>query len=89
MTAAIVFACSFGVVLALGLQQMNVSGGHRTLAALTSVVIGLCNLGLLKAIPQPTEVVDIAAFLSGGPFGILTAMQLHPHLVRWFSRGKT
>ncbi|WP_421793529.1 hypothetical protein [Hydrocarboniphaga effusa] len=82
MKTLIILACTFGVVLALGLQSLNVNGGHKLMAFCTSFVIGLCNLGLYKLVPQPTGVLDIAAYLLGGPIGILTAMRLHPVLVR-------
>ena len=86
MNAPIILTCTFGVVLALGLQSLNVNGGHRLMAFCTSFAIGLCNLGLLKLVPQPTGPLDIAAYLLGGPFGILAAMALHPTLVRWLRR---
>lgn len=86
MNALIILACTFGVVLALGLQSLNVNQGKRLLAFCTSFLIGLCNLGLLKIVPQPTSWLDVAAYLLGGPFGILTAMYLHPRLVAWTSR---
>lgn len=78
----LILACTFGVVLALGLQSLNVNGGHHLMAAVTSFAIGTFNLALLKLVPQPTTVFDNAAYLLGGPIGILVAMKLHPHLVR-------
>lgn len=78
----LIFACAFGVVLALGLQSLNVNGGHRLMAVVTSFAIGLFNLALLKLVPQPTTVFDNAAYLLGGPVGILAAMNLHPYLVQ-------
>lgn len=78
----LILACTFGVVLALGLQSLNVNGGHHLMAAVTSFAIGTFNLALLKLVPQPTTVFDNAAYLLGGPIGILVAMRLHPHLVR-------
>lgn len=86
MTALIIFGCSFGVVLALGLQQLNVSGGHRAAAFLTSLVIASFNLALFKLVPQPTGWLEVAGYLLGGPFGILAAMRWHPVLVRWSMR---
>lgn len=86
MNALIILACTYGVVLALGLQSLNVNQGHKMLAFCTSFLIGLCNFGLLKLVPQPTTAIDVAAYLLGGPFGILTAMLLHPYLVRWTRR---
>jgi hypothetical protein len=84
MTALLLFAATFSTVLALGLQSLNVNGGHRTMAALTSLVIGSCQLALYKVMPGPTDPVEIGAYLFGGPIGIVTAMALHPRLVRWF-----
>jgi uncharacterized protein YebE (UPF0316 family) len=78
----LILACTFGVVLALGLQSLNVNGGHHLMAAVTSFAIGTFNLALLKLVPQPTTVFDNAAYLLGGPIGILVAMKLHPYLVR-------
>lgn len=88
MTALLLFAATFGVVFALGLQSLNVNGGHRVLAFLTSFGIGTSNLVLFKVLPGPTTPWDIAAYLLGGPFGIVAAMALHPRLVRWYGRAK-
>lgn len=32
--------------------------------------------------------LEIAAYLAGGPLGILTAMSLHPRMVAWYRRGE-
>lgn len=82
VTAILIFACSFGVVLALGLQQLNVSGGHYLAAFVTSLAIAGCNLALLKLVPQPTGALEVAGYLFGSPLGILVAMYLHPRLVQ-------
>ena len=84
MTALLLFGATFGTVLALGLQSLNVNGGQRLLAALTSFVIGTCQLALYKVLPGPTGPLEISSFLLGGPVGIVTAMAVHPRLVRWF-----
>lgn len=78
----IIFVCTFGTVFALGLQSLNVNGGHTALAFINSFLIGTCNLVLLKTIPQPTDGLMIAAYLLGGPFGIVASMKVHPYLVR-------
>ena len=52
MTAFIIFISTFGVVVALGLQSLNVNGGHKLAASITSLIIGSCNLALLKIMPQ-------------------------------------
>lgn len=78
----LILTCTFGVVLALGLQSLNVNGGHHLMAAVTSFAIGTFNLALLKLVPQPTTVFDNAAYLLGDPIEILVAMKLHPYLER-------
>jgi hypothetical protein len=86
LTAALLFASTFAVVFALGLQSLNVNGGHRLLAFVTSFAIGGSNLVLFKVLPGPTDGLQIAAYLLGGPFGILASMWGHPHLVRALAR---
>jgi hypothetical protein len=80
--AFLLFVATFGVVFALGLQSLNVNGGHRAMAFATSFVIGGANLVLFKVLPGPTGALEIAAYLLGGPFGILASMAAHPWLVR-------
>lgn len=82
-TAALLFGATFAVVFALGLQSLNVNGGHRLLAVLTSFCIGGSNLVLFKVLPAHTDALQIAAYLLGGPLGILASMAVHPRLVRW------
>lgn len=84
MSALMIFAATFALVLFLGLQQLNVQGNHRVLAMLTSAGISLANLGVLKSIPGPTDWLDLLAYVSGGPVGVLVSMVIHPHLVRVF-----
>lgn len=86
MTALLLFASTFAVVFALGLQSLNVNGGHRLMAFVTSFAIGASNLVLFKVLPGPTAWMEIAAYLLGGPFGIVASMLAHPHLVRLMRR---
>lgn len=81
MTAVLLFTATFSLVFALGLQSLNVNGGHRMLAALTSFGIGSAQLLLFKTLPGPTTDLDIAAYLAGGPLGILASMWAHPWIV--------
>lgn len=83
MTALLLFGATFALVMALGFQQLNVSGGHRVLAFVTGVGIQLAQLVVLKVVPGPTSPEELTAYLLGGPAGILCAMSLHPRLVRW------
>lgn len=81
MTEIILFASAFVLVFALGFQSLNVNGGHYLAAALTSFVIGSAQMLMLKLGPD-ASVIEILAFLCGGPLGIVTAMRIHPLWVR-------
>ena len=87
MTALALFASTFVLVFALGLQSLNVNGGHYRAAFLTSFAIGAANLVLFKLTPEAGG-IEIAAFLSGGPIGIVCAMRAHPWMRRVFGSGK-
>lgn len=86
MTALLLFCSTFVLVLALGLQSLNVNGGHKVLAALTSFAIGMANMAVLKVMPGPTGFLEVAAYLLGGPLGIVTSMVIHPWVARRFGR---
>jgi len=80
--ALALFAASFVVVFALGLQQMNVSAGYQRLAFCTSLAIGVASLVQFKVLPGPTGPLTIGAYLVGSAFGIVASMRTHPALVR-------
>ena len=86
MTALLLFFSTFVTVLALGIQSLNVNGGHRWWAMATSLFIGTGNLVLLKTLPGETSWLELAAYLAGGPAGIVSAMALHPLLVRVYAK---
>lgn len=86
MTAIGLFTATFLLVLFLGLQSLNVNGGHKLLAAFTSFGIGAANITILKIMPGPTNGLEVAAYLLGGPAGILTSMWIHPWMARRFGR---
>lgn len=87
MTALSLFASTFALVFALGLQSLNVNGGHAIAAFITSLMIGIANLVLFKLAPEASG-VEIAAYLAGGPLGIVCSMKTHRHLVRLFNPKK-
>lgn len=86
MTALALFAATYFLVLFLGLQSLNVNGGHKLMAALTSFGISTANITVLKLMPGPTSGWEIAAYCLGGPAGIVTSMLIHPWMVRKFGR---
>jgi hypothetical protein len=73
MTAAWLFMSTFVLVMTLGLQSQFVNNGHYLPAFCNSLMIGASNLVLFKLAPDATG-IEIAAYLSGGPFGIVTSM---------------
>jgi hypothetical protein len=81
------FASSFCVVFALGLQSLNVNNGHYLLAALTSFGIGSMQMILFKLAPHASW-TEAAAFIGGGPLGITASMWAHPRMVKLLKRGK-
>lgn len=87
MTELILFASTYILVFALGLQSLNVNNGHFILAALTSYVIGAGQMVLYKIAPDATW-LQIFCYLNGGPLGIVTAMWAHPRLAQILKRNK-
>lgn len=85
MTELALFTSTFVLVFALGLQSLNVNNGHYRAAAFTSFAIGSMQMILFKLAPDASW-SEIAAFLSGGPFGITTSMWAHPRLAKLLRR---
>ena len=82
MTILAIFASTFVLVFALGFQSLNVNRGHYWAAFFTSLAIGGSNLVLFKTVPQ-ADWMQIIAYLTGGPFGIVASMWAHR---RWMGR---
>lgn len=85
MTSFYLFASTFSLVFLLGVQQLNVQGRHYLAAFVTSIAIGLSQLALYKLAPDAGG-LEIAAYLCGGPLGIVAAMKAHPLMKRVFGR---
>lgn len=81
MTALIIFGSTFVLVFALGFQSLNVNNGHYKAAFFTSFAIALSNLVLFKTVPQ-AGLMEIAAYLTFGPFAIVASMWAHRKWVR-------
>lgn len=82
MIAATIFVSTFVLVFALGFQSLNVNNGHYRAAFVTSFAISASNLVLFKTVPQ-ADALQILAYLTGGPFGIVTSMWAHR---KWMKR---
>lgn len=85
MTIFALFASTFAMVFALGIQQLNVQNDHRAAAVFTSLFIGASQLVMFKLAPD-ASLAEAAAFLLGGPGGIYAAMVAHPWLVKIIKR---
>ena len=57
------------------------NNGHYKMAFLTSFAIGLSNLILYKTVPQ-AGALEIGAYLSAGPFGIVASMWAHKRFMK-------
>jgi hypothetical protein len=82
MTALLLLISTFALVFFLGLQSLIVNGGHRALAFCNSFAIGVSQLALYKLAPDASG-IEIAAYLAGGPFGVVAAMEVFK---RWRTR---
>lgn len=81
MIATTIFVSTFVLVFALGFQSLNVNNGHYKAAFLTSFAISASNLILFKTVPQ-ADWMQILAYLTGGPFGIVASMWAHRKFMR-------
>ncbi len=81
MAAIALLFGTFFLVFFLGLQSQLVNNGHRAGAFLNSLAIGGANLVLFKLAPDAAG-WEIAAYLAGGPFGIVASMVFY----RWLRR---
>lgn len=84
MHELLIFLSSLLIVFLLGLQSLNVNGGYKVLAAITSFGVGMCNFYILKQIPKETS-GDMAAiaYLAGGPIGIVLSMKSHAFITKY------
>lgn len=85
MTELALFISAFILVFSLGLQSLNVNGGHYVAAFMTSFMIGAGNLVVLKLAPN-ASITEMAAYMSGGPFGIIASMVFHRRFIEQETR---
>lgn len=82
MNALIIFAATFCVVFALGFQSLTVNRGQFFAAFLNSFVISVAQLVILKFVPQAHGFYEYAAYMTGGPLGIVSGMLVHKKLFK-------
>jgi hypothetical protein len=89
MNELMLFGSTFAVVFFLGFQSLCVNSGNFYMAAFNSLIIGSFNLILFKTAPNVHGFWEIAAYVGGGPLGIVSAMYIHKHYVKtWIERRK-
>ncbi len=81
MNILLLFLSTFAGVFFLGAQSLLVNNGYYAAAFANSLLIGACQLLLFKLAPSASG-IEVAAFLTGGPFGIVAAMIVFRHLHR-------
>lgn len=80
LSVVYLFVSTFVLVLALGLQSQLVNNGYAAMAFANSMIIGAANLVLFKLAPDASG-FEIAAYLLGGPFGIVASMLVFKHIM--------
>lgn len=73
MNAITLFASTFALVFFLGMQSLIVNSGFKAAAFANSFAISIAQLLLYKLAPEAAG-IEIAAYLLGGPFGIVAAI---------------
>ncbi len=90
MNELIIFVSQFCLVMLLGLQSMNVQGGHKLAAAITSFLLGVSGYVVTGMSAQAYKDGFLStiflAFVIAGPCGIVTSMYLHPYLRKVFGK---
>lgn len=76
MNALLLFLGSFFIVFALGFQQHNVHYRRYRAAFVNGIFIGAMNLLVLRLGPSASP-AEMAAFLIGGPVGVVAAIWLN------------
>lgn len=80
VTHFLLFASCFAAVFTLGFQSLNVNQGHYWAAAITSLFIGIAHIALYRYMPS-ADLSEMAAYLAGGPLGIVASMWAHRRTV--------
>lgn len=75
MTAAALFLSTFAMVFSLCLQSLMLPANMRRIAFAISLAISYVTLVLFNPAPDAAG-IEMVAYLCGGPFGIVAAMEL-------------
>lgn len=91
MDALIIFVAQFSIVYLMGIQSLNIKGGHYVGAAVTSLLMGVAAFYCTSIVGKMSldDLLSIVGvgFITAGPVGITLAMLSHKRLVKLFSIG--
>ena len=76
LRALIIFVVTALTVLGLAYQSLNVNTGRKKDAVVTSFLVSLVYLIVLKAVPSSEGFWESAGYVMGGPVGVYYAMKL-------------
>lgn len=76
MTLLYIFGSAFCVVFFLGLQSQFVRNRWKTISFITSFMISLCEIMILKSVPN-ADFYELVAFVLGGPSGLLMSIVVY------------
>ncbi len=79
LTSFWLYLSTFVLVFLLGFQSLTVNSRMYVLAMFNSLGISFCNLYMFRVVPTVdiNNVVHIASYLLGGPFGVISSMLIH------------
>lgn len=78
MTELLLFSSQFVVVLLLVTQSINNNHGRQTLAAFTSIGIGIAQIATFKLLPD-ANLTEMIAWVSAGPIANIAAQWIKRH----------
>lgn len=87
MNALIILLATISLVAMLGFQSLTVNHNLKLMASFNSLLINAANLWLLKVMPGPTNSIEVAAYLIGGPIGVQITLWAFPKVKRAIDKG--
>lgn len=76
LRVALIFFATVLTVAGLAFQSLNINAGRLKTALFTSTLVGLVYLVVLQMVPRAEGFWERAAYVIGGPVGVLIAMKL-------------
>jgi hypothetical protein len=88
--AILIFLAQGTMIFLFGIQSLNVNGGHKYLAAGTSLILGVLGFyvtgTVAKAYNDGLFTLFGLSFILAGPIAIWLAIELHPKIKKFLTR---